>query len=336
MAGKAVVRGAGCWLRALVWITAIPASYPAAGVSRLPRVSIDSHWTLTIPRESNEPSLLGVAWRLRGRSQTEFRRRADVGEDALVAAWPVRDAHPPPWRMRRRLRLVHSLAGTMLHTSSSIFTGSVAEVRLEQPREPRHMRVHRESGHAERHTEHHVRRLAPHAAELTRSSIRDGTSPPCRSMRSWLISTIARALERKNPVLWMISSTRSSSAAARSATVGKRAKSAGVTELTFTSVVCALRITETSSCHGTQEVQLGMRIAVLKRESLDNDRRARASPGRQPTLTHPVFAFGLAFASGATLLTGLIDRSPSYHPSHHATAPTPTPPDPTTARNPTA
>ena len=35
-----------------------------------------------------------------------------------------------PWRMRRRLRPVHSLAGTMLHTSSSIFTGSVAEVSL--------------------------------------------------------------------------------------------------------------------------------------------------------------------------------------------------------------
>src|SRR4029077_12599143 len=79
-----------------VWITAMPTSYAAAGVSRLPRVSIDSqscprasHRSLTSLRHSMSRGRLGLG-------ETQFRRRADVGEHTYVASRLVGDADPSP------------------------------------------------------------------------------------------------------------------------------------------------------------------------------------------------------------------------------------------------
>ena len=72
---------------------------------------------------------------------------------------------------------------------------------------------------------------------------------------------------RKNPVLCTRASTASGSACARSAGVGYRAKSAGVTWLTISSVVCAERIVATSSWNG---------------ESCSSAQSDLASPGYSP------------------------------------------------------
>ena len=58
---------------------------------------------------------------------------------------------------------------------------------------------------------------------------------------------MSRALARKKPVEWMYCSTSDTSAWARDFRVGKRAKRAGVTWLTRSSVHCAASRTEKSS-----------------------------------------------------------------------------------------
>ena len=79
----------------------------------------------------------------------------------------------------------------------------------------------------------------PTPGRLTRSSIAVGTSPANLLSSSRPRPMRLRALARKNPVWWMISSSSPVSAQARSAGVGYRANSAGVTEFTRISVVCA-------------------------------------------------------------------------------------------------
>ena len=87
------------------------------------------------------------------------------------------------------------------------------------------------------------------------------------------------AFERKNPVEWMISSSSSGLAAARSAGVGYRANTAGVTLLTISSVHCADRIVAIRSWNGLSWCNAHSSVAVpgySARQPLDD--RARAAP----------------------------------------------------------
>ena len=119
---------------------------------------------------------------------------------------------------------------------------------LEPARQPPDVRVDRQTGQVERHRAHDVAGLAPDARAASpgrraRSAPRRRSRPracaPCRA-GSWSSSG-------RSPVEWTSRSTSSGSACARSAGVGYLANSAGVTLLTFSSVVCADRIVATSS-----------------------------------------------------------------------------------------
>src|SRR4029077_8635696 len=144
----------------------MPTSYAAAGVSRLPRVSIDSQ---SGPRTS--PRSLARLRRSMSRGgpgprETELRRRTDVSEHTHVAAWRVRDADASTVQVQ-----------TEAQTGPFARRDDAAHVVLdlhrigcrresELLREPRHVRVHSKSRHAECDTEHHVGGLASDPAEL--------------------------------------------------------------------------------------------------------------------------------------------------------------------------
>src|SRR5579862_584873 len=78
-----------------------------------------------------------------------------------------------------------------------------------------------------------------------------GTTPPWRSVIAFAAPTIDFVLLRKNPVDLMIVSTSPGFANAKLAGVGKRANNPGVTRFTVRSVLWALRIVATNSCHGS-------------------------------------------------------------------------------------
>lgn len=180
--------------------------------------------------------------------------------------------------MRRRLRPVHSVDGTRAQTSLSICTGSCAVVK------PRR-RVNRVTWvstgnpgtpYATPRTTFAV--LRPTPRRVSSSSIVRGTSPPNRATTSRLISTIERALARKNPMEWIRDSTSESGAEPRASGVGNRAKSAGVVRLTRTSVHWALRMVATSNSHG--DVCRSAHSAGYSRERSSAVRAARFStPG---------------------------------------------------------
>ncbi len=90
--------------------------------------------------------------------------------------------------------------------------------------------------------------LRPIPESVTSVSRSRGTSPPNRVAIA--LATVFSALVfcRKNPVDWTSRSISAAGAAASAAGVGKRAKSAGVTMLTRSSVHCAERIVATRSC----------------------------------------------------------------------------------------
>ena len=78
-----------------------------------------------------------------------------------------------------------------------------------------------------------------------------GTSPPNLSTKSFAALTIFLAFMRKKPVDLIICSTSATFALASACGVGYFLKSAGVVRLTRASVVCAERITDTSSSNGS-------------------------------------------------------------------------------------
>ena len=89
--------------------------------------------------------------------------------------------------------------------------------------------------------------LRPTPGSLSSSSMVSGTLPPYSSTSMRAAATMSRALARKKPVERIYSSTSVTSASARDSRVGKRAKRAGVTMLTRSSVHWAARRTEKSS-----------------------------------------------------------------------------------------
>ena len=82
------------------------------------------------------------------------------------------------------------------------------------------------------------------------SSIVSGTRPSNSATTMRAAPMMFLVLFRKKPVGWMISSTSAGSAAASDPASGYFAKRIGVTLFTPTSVVCAERMTATSSWNG--------------------------------------------------------------------------------------
>ena len=153
-----------------------------------------------------------------------------------------------PNQIMRWEKMVHSSIGTWAIRSRSTLTGSWLEVSSSR-RESRPTWV---STTTPSLREKNVPRttlavLRPTPGSSTSSSIVSGTSPPWCSSRYAAAPWIDLALLRKNPVAWMAASTSARSAAARSAGVGQRRNSSGVTWLTTTSVDCADRMVATSN-----------------------------------------------------------------------------------------
>src|SRR6059058_2449805 len=144
-----------------------------------------------------------------------------------------------PCRMRRRLKPVHSSGGSILVTSASIFTGSVLLVRTSRLVSRLTWVSTANPGMPKATPSTTLAVLRPTPGNVTRSSIRGGTSPWKRSIRAALAAMIVLALTWKNPVGLIIASTSAGLAWARAAASGYLENSAGVTELTDRSVVCA-------------------------------------------------------------------------------------------------
>src|ERR1700688_4928085 len=107
-----------------------------------------------------------MSWGAAGRGETELRRRADVGEDTLVAAWLVRDADPPAVEDETQAQRC-PFAGRDDAAHVLLDLHRVGRSRqAELPGEARHVRVDGESRHRERDSEHHVGGLAAHATKL--------------------------------------------------------------------------------------------------------------------------------------------------------------------------
>ena len=77
----------------------------------------------------------------------------------------------------------------------------------------------------------------PTPGRETKSSMEEGTAPPCFSQRAFEQSMICLAFELKNPVLWIKDLTSSMSAAASEEALGYEENSTGATLLTVSSVV---------------------------------------------------------------------------------------------------
>src|SRR6202140_5071192 len=107
-----------------------------------------------------------MSWAAAGADEAEFRRRADVGEDTLVAARLVRDADPPAvedeTQAQTRPFTGRDDTAHILLDLHRVGRGGEAELSGE----PRDVRVHGKSRHPERDSEHHVGGLAPHATKL--------------------------------------------------------------------------------------------------------------------------------------------------------------------------
>ena len=103
-------------------------------------------------------------------------------------------------------------------------------------------------------------------AASTRSSIRDGTSPPKRSRIARAAPFSDRVFWRKKPVSRIRRSIRSAGAASIARASGTSANRRGVTWFTRLSVHCAERIVATRHCHGRREVEADAGLRIEPRE----------------------------------------------------------------------
>ena len=143
-----------------------------------------------------------------------------------------------PWSTRRWQKLLDSSGGRISRSCFSTLPGSlVPSVRPRRP-EIRMQWVSATTTPGVWNTSPKIRLavLRPTPGSATSSSMVPGTFPPCWDRSIWAHSTRSRLLARKNPQEWMYSPTSSTSAWAKASRVGKRAKRAGVTWLTRSSV----------------------------------------------------------------------------------------------------
>src|SRR6185437_15855263 len=156
-----------------------------------------------------------------------------------------------PCSMNRCDSGVHCSTGNSGMRSRSIFTGSVAVVRPSRP-ETRATCVSTTipslTSNALPRTTLAV--LRPTPGSCVSSCMVHGTCPPCSSTSARAMPTRCRALLWKKLHVSMSCSTSETVAPASSAADGNRAKSAGVTMFTRTSVHWALSMVATSSSYG--------------------------------------------------------------------------------------
>ncbi len=166
----------------------------------------------------------------------------------------------------------HFGGGTILVRSSSTWRGVVPSVKTETMRNAKNVRIDCQRRLLESGRHHDAGRFSPDPCERLQSSRSRGTCPPKRSTTSRAHAMMFLAFMRKKPVDLMIFSTSACRARASFSGVGYLAKSAGVVIFTRASVVCAERITATSSWNSLSILERGhgVRINPLEnREFLD-------------------------------------------------------------------
>ena len=140
---------------------------------------------------------------------TRSSRRADVGQDAPDARGSAGDADRSPVQDESEVERFPFGRGDQ-SVELVLDLDRVVELReAETLAQPQDVRVDRETGQTECGTADDVARLAPYPGTVTRSSKSVGTSPPKRSSSAAAIPMRLRALARKKPVEWMISSSSS-------------------------------------------------------------------------------------------------------------------------------
>jgi hypothetical protein len=152
-----------------------------------------------------------------------------------------------PWLINRCDRSVHLGCGKSRIRSCSTFSGSVAEVRRRRRAiRPTCVSTVMPSFLPKALPRTTLAVFRPTPGRARSSSIVSGTRPACRSTSAAAMARRLAVLFRKNPVERIRSSTSPCEAPARVRGSGKRAKSAGVTRLTRTSVHWAERMVATA------------------------------------------------------------------------------------------
>ena len=183
-----------------------------------------------------------------------------------------------PCRINRRLNAPRSAAGTTAFSSCSTLTGSLSSVRPNRLLSRRTCVSTGSPGRSKATLRTTLAVFRPTPGTVTKSSSLVGTSPPNRCSSAAAIPMRLRALARKKPVEWMISSSSSGLARAKEAGSGYAPKRAGVTMFTRTSVLCADRIVAASSWNGESWSSAQRSSAVPGNSSANRCATTRAIP----------------------------------------------------------